>query len=511
MTVFRGKDWIQSLKRKLSPVIKANPFKDLTGRIGNKHVIKNTFTWLNTYRSPIIKGTAAAILITIVVVGGNQYVKNNTSEVYHVYVNSHDVGVVSDPDVVKQFIAEKAEKIQAENPKVHMVLDKDKVSYKTEKAFKAKSDDQAALAKVDRLTKAKAVGVAIIVNGKTIAIVKDKTTANYILNTVKKKYTPQADRQVAILAAHKDDENTRSKPQVESVQFTQSVAFKTKEIDPDDVVEPDVVLNKLQTGGIQVKKYTVQEGDCVSCIAQKFNMDIQIIYDRNPWIVDDMIKIGDELDVTVLQPELSVKTVEKFVEDQEIQYDIVYQLDETMKSGRTVELKPGKNGMKKATFLLTRINGQILKEELVEEQVIVQPVAALVKKGTKVVLGEGTGRFSWPVIGAKLTSSYGKRWGRMHKGVDLASSNRNIIASDNGKVIFSGVKNGYGNVIILDHLNGYETLYAHLSKRLVSVGDTVEKGEKIGIMGSTGESTGVHLHFEVHASGDIENPLKYLH
>lgn len=511
MTVFRRKDWIPRLKEKSKSIIKLNPFQNLTGRIRNIRLLQGTAAWFHTYKSPFIKGTVAAILISVVIIGGNQYVKMNTHEVYHVYIGGQEAGVVNDPDVVKQFIADKSAKVQASNTRVHMELDNLAVSFKNERAFKAESNNEQALGAVDRLLQPKSTGVAIIVDGKTIAIVKDKETAKYILDTVKKKYTPQEEnRKVAVLSNANKDDNNRSKPQIESVQFTQSVAFLTKEIDPSEVVEPQTVLEKIQTGGIKPTKYIVQEGDCVSCIAQKFNIDQQIIYDRNPWIVDDMIRVGDELDITMLQPELSVKTVEKFVEDQEIQYDTIYQKDETMRSGRTTVLKPGKNGMKKATFLLTRINGQILKEELVEEKVIVEPVSALVKKGTKVILGEGSGRFSWPVIGAKLTSSFGKRWGKMHRGVDLASANRNIMASDHGKVTFSGVKNGYGNVIILDHLNGYETLYAHLSKRLVSKGETVEKGEKIGVMGSTGESTGVHLHFEVHANGGAENPLKYL-
>jgi murein DD-endopeptidase MepM/ murein hydrolase activator NlpD len=145
-----------------------------------------------------------------------------------------------------------------------------------------------------------------------------------------------------------------------------------------------------------------------------------------------------------------------------------------------------------------------------EEQVIEQPVSAVAKKGTKVVLGEGTGKFARPVLSPNITSSFGMRWGKMHKGIDI-TGNKNIMASDNGVVIYVGDKgDGYGNQVILDHQNGYRTVYGHLSQILTTKGKVVEKGEKIGIMGSTGDSTGTHLHFEVQRNGVAENPLKFL-
>lgn len=100
----------------------------------------------------------------------------------------------------------------------------------------------------------------------------------------------------------------------------------------------------------------------------------------------------------------------------------------------------------------------------------------------------------------------------MHKGIDIARpANRNILAADNGVVEFAGYDNGgYGNKIIINHNNGMKTVYAHLSSISVSVGQTVEKGKVIGIMGSTGNSTGIHLHFELYKNGALQNPLDYL-
>ena len=117
----------------------------------------------------------------------------------------------------------------------------------------------------------------------------------------------------------------------------------------------------------------------------------------------------------------------------------------------------------------------------------------------------GEGRFAWPTVGGYISSPMGYRWGKMHKGIDIARpSNRTIKAADNGVVVFAGWDSGgYGNKIIIDHRNGFRTLYAHMSSLKVSVGQTVSKGSAIGIMGATGDATGVHLHFEVYKNGGL--------
>lgn len=122
----------------------------------------------------------------------------------------------------------------------------------------------------------------------------------------------------------------------------------------------------------------------------------------------------------------------------------------------------------------------------------------------------------WPAEG-RLTSTFGNRknpFGRgvqFHQGIDIAnSSGTDIKAAAKGVVIFSGNKAGYGKVIIIDHGNNYSTLYGHNRKLLVKVGDKVEKGQIIAKMGSTGRSTGPHLHFEIHKNGNPINPLEVL-
>ncbi len=124
----------------------------------------------------------------------------------------------------------------------------------------------------------------------------------------------------------------------------------------------------------------------------------------------------------------------------------------------------------------------------------------------------------YPVKGSYISSGYGERSDpftgakSFHDGVDLAGKAGNkVAAAASGIVIFSGEKTGYGKVIKIHHGNGVVTLYAHNNKLLANVGDYVTKGQKIATVGSSGRSTGPHLHFEVHLDGKTVDPEKYLH
>lgn len=129
-----------------------------------------------------------------------------------------------------------------------------------------------------------------------------------------------------------------------------------------------------------------------------------------------------------------------------------------------------------------------------------------------------SGRMAWPVPGrSTISSGYGNRrspisgGSEFHTGIDIPAPNgTNVIAADRGTVIFSGWMNGYGNTVIIDHGDAISTLYAHHSRNLVSVGQVVARGQVIAEVGSTGFSTGPHLHFEVRRNGRHIDPMPFL-
>ncbi len=182
-----------------------------------------------------------------------------------------------------------------------------------------------------------------------------------------------------------------------------------------------------------------------------------------------------------------------------------------------------------AAALVAEIQAE--QEALEEEQAEIDQQMATAKAQLDAIVNANTatsqstdyvgGSFTWPVPGYKTITSYfgyrtykynGKTVSSNHKGIDIAAtSGVKIVAANSGTVVTSAYDaNGYGNYVIIDHGGGKMTVYGHMTKRLVSVGTYVTKGQQIGTVGSTGRSTGPHCHFEVRINGTAVNPLNYL-
>ncbi len=137
-------------------------------------------------------------------------------------------------------------------------------------------------------------------------------------------------------------------------------------------------------------------------------------------------------------------------------------------------------------------------------------IRGILQNGSKSVGKVSGSGLMWPTKG-RLSSAFGYRWGRLHAGIDIAASKGTIIrAAKAGTVVFSGQMSGYGNVVIIDHGGGLSTLYGHQSRIAARRGQSAGQGEVIGYVGSTGRSTGNHLHFETRTNGRPQNPRRYL-
>lgn len=126
-------------------------------------------------------------------------------------------------------------------------------------------------------------------------------------------------------------------------------------------------------------------------------------------------------------------------------------------------------------------------------------------------LGNKRVRFIWPVKGGYLSSGYGRRRGRPHDGVDIAAKRGTpIMAAESGVVLFSRRFSGYGNLVVIKHANQYFSAYAHAHRIFVKQGQVVKKGQKIALVGSTGRSTGPHVHFEIRKKAQSIDPVALL-
>lgn len=178
--------------------------------------------------------------------------------------------------------------------------------------------------------------------------------------------------------------------------------------------------------------------------------------------------------------------------------------DETLEKGEEVVEREGVDGELLRNSENFFINGQVVKTEVLDEVVSIEPSSEIRRVGDRDEAMKP--KFGWPSIG-RITSGFGPRFDGFHRGLDIANYlGATVRASQRGKVVFAGFSGSYGNVVIIDHKGGYQTRYAHLLKPLVSVSQIVDKNEAIGLMGSTGNSTGSHVHFEILKNGELIDP-----
>lgn len=241
--------------------------------------------------------------------------------------------------------------------------------------------------------------------------------------------------------------------------------------------------------------YKVGEGDTLWSISQRYSVDPEIAAAMNNMEVKDPIIVGQIL--TLPNEQLVMHTVASG--------ETLWRISQNY--GVDVNVVARENGIEDETFVRT---GQTL---LIPKPVYLKASAkdeSYVKTST---LDKVKGKlldWLWPTKGV-ISSPFGMRDGEPHRGLDIANEmSKPIYAALDGKVIFAGPRGTYGNAIIIDHSNGYKTLYAHSSKLLVKAGDVVTKGQEIAKIGSTGRSTGPHLHFEIRENDVHQNPLKFL-
>ena len=245
----------------------------------------------------------------------------------------------------------------------------------------------------------------------------------------------------------------------------------------------------------EVAEYIVREGDTIAAIAKKFGVSMDTVLWANNLTVTTKIKSGDRLKIPPL-----TGIVHK------VQYgDTVYSLAQKYQvDAQTIVDFPFNSFANDETFAIAVGQSLVIPDGVMPKTKPVEP-RAIARQDVKVAAG--TGVFVWPTSG-----SVTQRFSWYHRAVDIANGGGPaVVASSGGRVVaanFSRV--GYGNHIIIDHGNGYQTLYGHLAKIYVNLGDNVSSGQAIGQMGSTGRSTGVHLHFEIIKGGEKLDPLTAL-
>jgi len=336
-------------------------------------------------------------------------------------------------------------------------------------------------------------GYVLLVDSKELGAVKTEKDAENILEELKKPYLENDDKKI------------------QEIEFVEDIKIEKREIPLNKLMDSDKLLQYIQTGTDDIKIHTVEVGESLWTIAMMYDMDVEDLIEANPDINPEKLQIGDEVKLLVPKSLITVATVEEVKYKEKVNYEVKVEENKNMyKTQKKVKVK-GSPGENEILAKIIRHNGIVVEKEIIEEKVLEAAVTEVVVKGTKELpKTAATGTFITPTRGY-ISSRYGMRNGRMHRGLDIAASTGTAIkAADGGKVVYTGRRGAYGNLVEIDHGNGYRTRYAHCSSINVRTGDRVYKGQVIAKVGNTGRSTGPHLHFEVLKNGSNQNPAKYV-
>jgi len=257
--------------------------------------------------------------------------------------------------------------------------------------------------------------------------------------------------------------------------------------------------------------YKSDSDQTVTELAQKVGISEGIILKSN--ILDNnMIYKNQTLKLYSGNMFVDVKAVTQSKREEAIPFETISQDSNEIYEGVTKIETAGEDGVVAIDERITFVNGIEVERDVLSKNILKKPTTQVELVGTKEPPPSiGTGSLAMPTSGS-VSSRFGSRWGRQHEGIDLsASTGTPIYAADNGIVTYSRFNDGgYGYMIQIDHGNSLKTYYAHCSELLVSEGDVVAKGDLIAKVGSTGRSTGAHLHFEVRQDGMPIDPFTYL-
>ena len=309
----------------------------------------------------------------------------------------------------------------------------------------------------------------------------------------------------AMKAPYQDSENPNL-----TVEFNKDVRTEDSLYFTDSIVPVNQIIDKLHGEEQGAVTYTVQNGDTPWNVAGSFGISVDELKAQNPdKDLDHNFFIGDQLTISQAMPYLEVKRTLISTYEETIPYDTEEREDEELAFGSNKVVQQGANGTAQVTQQQVFYGDSAAPAEttIIDRTVIQEPVTHIVARGKKLANGDlastGSGTLMWPVPGYRGVS----RWmSAYHTGTDIrAAYGTPIYASDSGVVVTAGWHPSYGNHVVINHGNGYRTLYAHAQSLDVHVGQSVRQGDVIARVGSTGNSTGPHCHFEVYVNGVRRN------
>lgn len=346
--------------------------------------------------------------------------------------------------------------------------------------------------------------VTVKADGREIVSLSNEADAEKALELLKKAYAPT-------------DENLK----VTDVKFKENVEICDGNADVSKIYSPEEavsVMKKLTETESYV--YTVGEGETLETVCESQGVSVDSMTKLDDSTDFEALRAGDRLQIDKEKNLINVLTTVEETKQEIISYNISYQENDEMPAGTQNVVQEGFDGAEIVDLKIVRINDSELYRERLSAETTIQPTTKVVDCGTKVFRDNGeTGKANitsanqmiWPTTATAISSPYGIRSRGFHTGLDInGETGDSVWAALSGTVTTAGWAGNYGNCVVIKHSDGLSTRYAHLSAISVGLGEKVTQGQVIGLEGSTGNSTGSHLHFEVIISGTAVDPLIYI-
>lgn len=440
------------------------------------------------------------ILFTVIIPNAN---KIDYVAAYQVYLNDKDIGAMADVSGLETML----ETIYAEHESYYgMEVSKDvALSYYPiyiEQGHLCPSSYYEDILRNNM--EVNVVAWVIFVNNSPVIALNNREDAQWILEQLTVPY--------------KNEEGAENRT---DIGFLENVEIKSEAISYSKVTDKDTGLRIMQYGDdIEIFRHKVVSGESLYTICKSYDLSLVEIRKANPSLpADGKIYSGDLLIVTKINNVVNIVYTEYEERAEKMEYETTVLYDDTMYESQTRVQQQGITGTRNIKANVYYINGsESSYEVLVADPPTQEPVNEILVKGTvpvpAVLKLANSGGMALPLSSYTMTSDYGPRntgiegASTFHNGVDLAAScGTPIYASAEGKVSFAGSSGGYGLMVKIKHDGGVETRYGHCSTLLVSSGEYVKKGQVIALVGSTGTSSGNHVHFEVRINGEPVDPL----
>lgn len=453
---------------------------------------------IGTYKTA--RKTIAAACLVVCVLCSVMLIIFDRFTVYEYAYNGKSLGYVGSQDDVTNVLDIAGKELNEVNDVNENVSQKiefianDNISFKLVKAENKDLDDaDTTLNKLAYMTEVEVVASAIYDGDNLVTIVKDDEDAEKLLAEVKTILGTPDKGMEKIFA-----------------DFSKKLEIRPINVLLTSVQSKNAARKQMTQGG-KAKFYHLAEPDeTIQSIAEDFGVGEEKIYNSKSTEILKEVSPGEEVCIHKDIEPVSVKLIEKGKMKEIVPYETIEKKTKELFIGEEEIGVKGVKGTQIFEGTLTKIGGKVVDRDTKKLEVITKKVDQVVYIGTtKRPKDAPTGIFRNPMKPGTyiVTSRPGWRWGRTHEGVDMASSvGVHVFASDGGTVIRASYYSGYGYCIDIQHGDGWMTRYAHLSYIGVHNGQKVYQGQYIGNVGSTGNSTGPHLHFETRKNGAFVNP-----